>query len=153
MNSLIPVGNWSFPRKREARTPRLQRLPPVHARGKLWTPAFAGVTNNTFTFHPLFWTGLLGSFLLGFGVVIGAADERRVLYYRDPMGQPYYSADPKKDAAPKDYIPVYERGAHTPLSAAAPAAGPKGKILYQPNPMGLPKPSPGPTKDTDGTGY
>src|SRR5260370_5417150 len=51
-----PRRNWqanSFPwsppdfspdspvRKRESRTPRLQRLPPVHARGKLWSPAFA----------------------------------------------------------------------------------------------------------------
>src|SRR5260370_29721565 len=122
MKRVFLVGNSSFPRKREARTPRLQRLPPVHARGKLWTPAFAGVTNNTFTFHPLFWTGLLGSFLLGFGVVIGAADERRVLYYRDPIGQPYYSADPKKDAAAKDYIPAYEGEESTPLSAAAPGA-------------------------------
>src|SRR5260370_5757053 len=153
MNSLIPVGNSSFPRKREARTPRLQRLPPVHARGKLWTPAFAGVTNNTLTFHPLFWTGLLGSFLLGFGVVMGAADERRVLYYGDPMGQPYYSADPKKDAAAKDYIPVYEGEENTPLSAAAPAAGPKGKILYYRNPMGLPDTSPVPKKDSMGMDY
>src|SRR6267154_1838901 len=34
----------SFPRKREPRETGLQRSPPVHARGKLWTPAFAGAT-------------------------------------------------------------------------------------------------------------
>ena len=33
----------SFPRKRESRDPRTKAVPPVHARGKLWTPAFAGV--------------------------------------------------------------------------------------------------------------
>src|SRR6266404_6720355 len=33
----------SFPRKRESRAPRPQRLPPVQARGRLWTPAVAGV--------------------------------------------------------------------------------------------------------------
>jgi len=37
--SLIP----SFLRKQESRD--FSRLPPVQARGRLWTPAFAGVTN------------------------------------------------------------------------------------------------------------
>jgi hypothetical protein len=36
----------SFPRKRESRGPISERLPPVHARGRLWTPAFAGVTRD-----------------------------------------------------------------------------------------------------------
>jgi ABC-type lipoprotein export system ATPase subunit len=44
MNPAISVGYSSFPRKRESRTARPRRLPPVQARGKLWTPAFAGVT-------------------------------------------------------------------------------------------------------------
>src|SRR5260370_20458487 len=34
----------SFARKRESRGGTPQRLPPVQARGKLWTPAFAGAT-------------------------------------------------------------------------------------------------------------
>jgi Cu(I)/Ag(I) efflux system membrane fusion protein len=34
--------------------------------------------------------------------------ERRVLYYRDPMGLPDISPVPKKDAMGMDYIPVYE---------------------------------------------
>src|SRR5271167_78470 len=35
------VGYSSFPRKRESRAPKSQRLPPVQAGGRLWTPAFA----------------------------------------------------------------------------------------------------------------
>ena len=39
---------WSIPssflRKQESRSPEFQQLPPVQARGKLWTPAFAGAT-------------------------------------------------------------------------------------------------------------
>jgi hypothetical protein len=37
--------NSSFPRKRESRGPSgWTALPPVRARGRSWTPAFAGVT-------------------------------------------------------------------------------------------------------------
>ena len=36
--------------------------------------------------------------------------ERRVLYYRNPMGQPDTSPVPKKDPMGMDYIPVYEGG-------------------------------------------
>src|SRR5262245_56681354 len=35
------------------------------------------------------------------------AAERKVLYYRDPSGAPYWSAEPKKDASGRDYLPVY----------------------------------------------
>ena len=38
----------------------------------------------------------------------GAAPERKILYYRDPMGLPDRSPVPKKDAMGMDYIPVYE---------------------------------------------
>ena len=33
--------------------------------------------------------------------------ERRILYYRNPMGQPDTSPTPKKDEMGMDYIPVY----------------------------------------------
>src|SRR5262247_2837125 len=36
------------------------------------------------------------------------AANRKVLYYRDPTGAPYWSAEPKKDASGRDYVPVYD---------------------------------------------
>jgi hypothetical protein len=36
------------------------------------------------------------------------APRRKVLYYGDPSGAPYWSATPKKDASGRDYVPVYE---------------------------------------------
>lgn len=33
--------------------------------------------------------------------------ERVILYYKDPMGGPDTSAEPKKDSMGMDYIPVY----------------------------------------------
>ena len=38
----------------------------------------------------------------------GAANSKRVLYYRNPMGLPDTSPTPKKDSMGMDYIPVYE---------------------------------------------
>lgn len=95
--------------------------------------------------------------------------ERKVLYYKDPMGKPDFSAVPKKDAMGMDYIPVYE-DKEVPLDAAAPAksaAAPQHdhashtpasadkdrKILYYRNPMGLPDTSPVPKKDSMGMDY
>src|SRR5258708_38036789 len=37
-----------------------------------------------------------------------AKSDRRVLYYRNPMGQPDTSPVPKKDSMGMDYIPVYD---------------------------------------------
>lgn len=37
-----------------------------------------------------------------------APGERKILYYRNPMGQPDTSPVPKKDSMGMDYIPVYE---------------------------------------------
>src|SRR5262245_12632152 len=37
-----------------------------------------------------------------------AKTERKVLYYRNPMGLPDTSPVPKKDSMGMDYIPVYE---------------------------------------------
>ena len=38
---------------------------------------------------------------------VASAEERKVLYYRDPTGGPYWSAIPKQDANGRDYVPVY----------------------------------------------
>src|SRR5262249_9332859 len=85
-----------------------------------------------------------------------AAAERKVLYYRDPSGAPYWSAEPKKDVQGRDYLPVYEDeeisfepGGKKP----APMAGGPRKILYYRNPMGLPDTSPVPKKDSMGMDY
>src|SRR5262249_7756816 len=85
-----------------------------------------------------------------------AATDRKILYYRDPSGAPYWSAEPKKDAQGRDYLPVYEDeeisfepGGKKP----APMAGGPRKILYYRNPMGLPDTSPVPKKDWMGMDY
>src|SRR5712692_10794225 len=87
-----------------------------------------------------------------------ANTERKILYYKDPMGKPDYSPAPKKDETGTDYIPVYEgeeKGAQPrPATATAePARAGKGKILYYRNPMGLPDTSPVPKKDSMGMDY
>src|SRR5262245_15302105 len=106
---------------------------------------------------------LTGAIVLALGVTAGAAGgywyarapagtaasgiapesaglERKILYYRDPSGAPYWSAEPKKDAQGRDYLPVFEDeeisfepGGRKPAAAAG---GPR-KILYYRNPMGL----------------
>jgi Cu(I)/Ag(I) efflux system membrane fusion protein len=85
-----------------------------------------------------------------------AATERATLYYRDPSGKPDYSPEPKKDAAGRDYVPVYEDtgAASAPANAPTPARpGGERKILYYRNPMGLPDTSPVPKKDSMGMDY
>ncbi len=89
--------------------------------------------------------------------------ERKILYYKDPMGGPDTSPVPKKDSMGMDYVPVYADEA--PSSAAdhqhggeAPTAKPamppsERKILYYRNPMGLPDTSPVPKKDPMGMDY
>ena len=51
---------------------------------------------------------LAGVIVLALGVTAGAAAERKILYYRDPGGAPYWSAEPKKDPGGRDYLPVHE---------------------------------------------
>ncbi len=69
-----------------------------------------------------------------------AAANRPILYYRDPSGAPFWSAEPKKDAQGRDYLPVY--GDEEQSSALQPkkpqVAGGERKIRYYRNPMGLP---------------
>ena len=71
--------------------------------------------------------------------------ERKILYYRNPMGQPDTSLVPKKDSMGMDYIPVYADEVN---------AQPKErKVLYYRNPMGQPDTSPVPKKDSMGMDY
>jgi Cu(I)/Ag(I) efflux system membrane fusion protein len=120
---------------------------------------------------------IAGAVLLAIGVIAGAAGgywharppatvltaegtpsapERKILYYRDPSGAPYWSAEPKKDSNGRDYLPVFEdeEVSFEPdgKKPAASAAGPR-KILYYRNPMGLPDTSPVPKKDWMGMDY
>ena len=76
-----------------------------------------------------------------------AAEQGKILYYRNPMGLPDTSPTPKKDSMGMDYIPVYEGEA----APSAPATAPK-RILYYRNPMGLPDTSPTPEERLDGNG-
>src|ERR1043166_2859479 len=85
-----------------------------------------------------------------------SAAERKILYYRDPSGAPYWSAAPKQDASGRDYLPVYEDeeisfepGGRKPAATAGGAR----RILYYRNPMGLPDTSPVPKKDWMGMDY
>jgi membrane fusion protein, copper/silver efflux system len=85
------------------------------------------------------------------------AAERKILYYRDPSGAPYWSAEPKKDTQGRDYLPVYEDeeiSFEPRVKPPPPAtAGGQRKILYYRNPMGLPDTSPVPKKDSMGMDY
>src|SRR4029450_11360887 len=66
-----------------------------------------------------------------------AAAERKILYYRDPSGAPYWSAEPKKDADGRDYLPVFEDeeiSFEPGRKKPAPMAGGPRKILYYRNP-------------------
>ena len=86
---------------------------------------------------------------------------RKIIYYKNPMGEPDISAAPKKDSMGMDYIPVYEDeisgqpGSLLPKSdkstKTTDAEGGK-KILYYRNPMGLPDTSPVPKLELHGDG-
>jgi Cu(I)/Ag(I) efflux system membrane fusion protein len=118
-----------------------------------------------------------GAILLAIGVTAGAAGgywyarssakvpaaeatasaaERKILYYRDPSGAPYWSAGPKQDANGRAYLPVYEdeEVSFEPggRKTAPSASGPR-KIVYYRNPMGLPDTSLVPKKDWMGMDY
>jgi RND family efflux transporter MFP subunit len=94
-----------------------------------------------------------------------SSHERKVLYYKDPMGKADYSPVPKKDAMGMDYIPVYEDeepGLDHPQSASPSTTQTQSqptpektrrRILYYRNPMGLPDTSPTPKKDPMGMDY
>jgi Cu(I)/Ag(I) efflux system membrane fusion protein len=82
------------------------------------------------------------------------AADRTIVYYRDPSGAPNWSAEPKKDAQGRDYLPVYadEDVSFDPKPKEASSSGER-KIKYYRNPMGLPDTSPVPKKDWMGMDY
>ncbi|MFC3913095.1 efflux RND transporter periplasmic adaptor subunit [Pseudaeromonas sharmana] len=93
-------------------------------------------------------TGLMPGVETDTGPIATTAPARKVLYYRNPMGQADTSPVPKKDEMGMDYIPVYAD------EAAAPAAMPgQRKVLYYRNPMGQPDISPVPKQDEMGMDY
>ncbi len=54
---------------------------------------------------------VVAALFIGFGRVLvpdAAAQQGKILYYRNPMGLPDTSPTPKKDSMGMDYIPVYE---------------------------------------------
>ena len=104
--------------------------------------------------------GILGASVAGywFGTRQGqqvqapAVAERKILYYRNPMGLPDTSPVPKKDEMGMDYIPVYSDD--TPAAdQSAPLPPAERKVLYYRNPMGLPDTSPVPKQDSMGMDY
>ncbi len=52
--------------------------------------------------------------------LVSAPENRRILYYRDPSGAPYWFAAPKKDASERDYMPVNEDGEKLNLGEETP---------------------------------
>ncbi|MBY0510100.1 MAG: efflux RND transporter periplasmic adaptor subunit [Rhodospirillaceae bacterium] len=70
--------------------------------------------------------------------------ERKVLYYRDPMGGPDTSPAPKKDSMGMDYLPVYADEAQKSKER---------RVLHYKDPMGGPDISPVPKKDSMGMDY
>jgi Cu(I)/Ag(I) efflux system membrane fusion protein len=87
-----------------------------------------------------------------------SAVERKIVYYRDPSGAPYWSATPKQDGSGRDYLPAYEDeepafGPGGELKKPASSKGAPRKVLYYRNPMGLPDTSPVPKKDWMGMDY
>lgn len=75
--------------------------------------------------------------------------ERPIIYYRDPMGGPDISAEPKKDSMGMDYLPVYSDELPSEL-----ATGPDGRrIIHYKNPMGESDVSAAPKKDSMGMDY
>lgn len=78
-----------------------------------------------------------------------APAERRIIYYRNPMGEPDISAMPKKDSMSMDYLPVFQKDL-VPAQLSAPEKKSElttgKKIRFYRNPMGLPDISPVPKK-------
>ena len=83
-----------------------------------------------------------------------AAPSGPVIYYQDPDGKPFYSAEPKQTSDGRPWRAVH---ASEDISFDDPptesAAQPERKILYYRNPMGLPDVSKTPKKDSMGMDY
>jgi Cu(I)/Ag(I) efflux system membrane fusion protein len=93
---------------------------------------------------------------LPFRSASASTQERTIIYYRDPGGAPSWSAVPRKDAAGRDYVPVYddeEPSFEGSKPGTLASAGPNKRIRYYRNPMGLADTSPVPKKDAMGMDY
>lgn len=95
------------------------------------------------------------------GIIVGSPAAAQAagepIYYRDPDGRPFYSAQPKKTPDGRDYRAVsagedlsFDDAAPMENASAAPA---DRKIKYYRNPMGLADTSPVPKKDSMGMDY
>jgi membrane fusion protein, copper/silver efflux system len=88
-----------------------------------------------------------------------AAPSGPVIYYRDPDGKPFYSAEPRTtpDGRPWRAVRASEDISFDPPAKAAenepPTPSGARRILYYRNPMGLPDTSPVPKKDWMGMDY
>ena len=111
-----------------------------------------------------YWAGVRGLPAPGlhewFGVertLAAAAPAGAVIYYRDPDGQPAYSATPRQTGDGRAFraVRASEDANFEDTPPAAKAAGPASasRILYYRNPMGLPDTSPTPKKDSMGMDY
>jgi Cu(I)/Ag(I) efflux system membrane fusion protein len=100
----------------------------------------------------------------GLAAILGAppaatSPEGPVVYYRDPDGKPFYSAEPRKTPDGRDFIAVRASedvsfDDKTTQAGAGQNQNAGGKrILYYRNPMGLPDTSPVPKKDSMGMDY
>jgi Cu(I)/Ag(I) efflux system membrane fusion protein len=78
-----------------------------------------------------------------------------VIYYQDPDGKPFYSAEPKQTADGRPYRAVLasEDVSFEPPQAEHADTPPTRKVLYYRNPMGLPDVSKTPKKDPMGMDY
>lgn len=97
----------------------------------------------------------LAELLQGAPVPRKATPTGEVIYYRDPDGKPFYSAEGKYTDDGRPYVPVlasedlsFENGPVKPTDADV-----SRRILYYRNPMGLPDTSPVPKKDSMGMDY
>lgn len=110
-----------------------------------------------------YWIGHHG-WRLPFGAAVTApaqtaarAPSGPVIYYQDPDGKPFYSAEPKttSDGRPWRAVQASEDvNFEQPAQAeASPAPSGARRILYYRNPMGLPDTSPIPKKDWMGMDY
>lgn len=77
------------------------------------------------------------------------SQERYIIYYRNPMGEPDISAEPKKDSMGMDYLPVYS----DEIQANSATGADGRRIIYFKNPMGEPDVSAVPKKDSMGMDY
>jgi Cu(I)/Ag(I) efflux system membrane fusion protein len=113
----------------------------------------AGAAGHYLYAQPLEVMGLLSSWN-------GAAPaaERKVIYYRNPSGAPYWSATPKTASGDRDFLPVYDDEEPSfdpspPKQSASAASTGERKLLYYRNPMGAPDTSAVPKKDPMGMDY